>query len=132
MSDERSESVAKVTECWVSRGEDNRPTTQEPYNYNDPKHPAILMWREDYEQLVKERNEYQKRCRYNLDPGAQITCWDEYESLRVRLLECEGERSSWKAECKSRGEEVEELRKELEQRDAELEELRAWKEEMCA
>ncbi len=106
----------KVTECWALMGVNGCPASNAiPTKTIPADRPAILMWREHYEQLVKERDEYQKRCRYNLDPGAQITCWDEYESLRVRLLECEGERESWKAECKNRGEEIESLRKELEQ-----------------
>jgi hypothetical protein len=28
-------------------------------------------------------DDLRKRCKYNLDPGAQITCWNEYESLRA-------------------------------------------------
>lgn len=31
--------------------------------------------------LEAERDMLRKRCKYNLDPGAQITCWDEFERV---------------------------------------------------
>jgi hypothetical protein len=77
----------KVTECWAQIALDKRFPCAGAVSYDKEvvsDRPAILLWREDYDALLKEREELRKRCRYNLDPGAQITCWDEYESLRAR------------------------------------------------
>lgn len=75
----------KVTECWTKTCDDESPNAYTVYGIQTSNdRPAVLLWREDYEALIKERDELRKRCRYNLDPGAQITCWDEYESLRAR------------------------------------------------
>jgi hypothetical protein len=80
----------KVTECWSCPAVlgSGRPAAGPSHNISPEMRnhyrKTILMWREDYDALIKERDDLRKRCRYNLDPGAQITCWDEYESLRAR------------------------------------------------
>jgi tetrahydromethanopterin S-methyltransferase subunit G len=98
MSDEEP----KVTECWTEVGNaESGPDPDLSFSYKDSDRciPAILMWKEDYDAMVK-RLEYR---------DAEIL------DLKVSLTMANQERWSWKMETKSRGEEIESLRKELEE-----------------
>lgn len=46
----------KVTECWTIGSDypDKDHTTNEPDDYH---RPAVLMWKEDYDELLKEAQE---------------------------------------------------------------------------
>ncbi len=51
----------KVTECWCAECDDGSPHAYTVYGIrvNDDR-PAVLMWREDYDALLKELEELRK------------------------------------------------------------------------
>lgn len=89
-------SEPKVTECWTIKHEDGRPSSfvsgaQEEVGFL----AAVLMWKEDYDALIKERelnvtaiHELQAMC--DDVRNKYVSMRRELEELRVlrRLAEC--------------------------------------------